>query len=221
MKPNRDHAQRERDIFAANLRRILEMRGKTQSDIVADLEVTSSTVSDWANAKKYPRVDKMQILADYLGVLISDLREEHRALPPNAIPAADLFVQCPVYGNVRGGVGGIVTGEITGYTMVMKNLLVGDKSEYFCLDVVGNSMEPRICEGDTILVRSQSMVNSGEVAIVTVDGEEGVVKKVCYGDNWLELQSFNPYYPPRRFEREEMNRVFITGKVMRIIDREI
>lgn len=75
MKPNQEHAQKERDIFASNFRRILKMRGKTQSDIVSDLEITSSTVSDWANAKKYPRVDKMQALADYLGVVISDLRE--------------------------------------------------------------------------------------------------------------------------------------------------
>ena len=75
MKPNQEHAQKERDIFASNFRRILKIRGKTQSDVVSDLEITSSTVSDWANAKKYPRVDKMQALADYLGVVISDLRE--------------------------------------------------------------------------------------------------------------------------------------------------
>lgn len=79
MKPNWEHAQRERVLFSNNFKRILESRGKTQADVVADLNITSSTVSDWANAKKYPRVDKMQTLADYLGVLISDLREEKPA----------------------------------------------------------------------------------------------------------------------------------------------
>lgn len=76
MKPNKEQSQRQKDIFANNFRKILELRGKTQADVAMDLEITSSTVSDWANAKKYPRVDKMQTLADYLGVLISDLREE-------------------------------------------------------------------------------------------------------------------------------------------------
>ncbi len=72
-------AQKERDIFAQNFRRLLEAKGKTQADIVAALDITSSTVSDWANAKKYPRIDKMQLIADHLGVLVSELRDEHNA----------------------------------------------------------------------------------------------------------------------------------------------
>ncbi|MEY8437955.1 helix-turn-helix domain-containing protein [Anaerotruncus colihominis] len=76
MKSNAAMAQRQRDIFASNLRRCMVSAKKEQIDIAKALGVTSSTVSDWANAKKYPRVDKMQALADYLGVLLSDLREE-------------------------------------------------------------------------------------------------------------------------------------------------
>ena len=45
-------------------------------DIVRDLGITSSTVSDWVLGKKYPRIDKMQMLADYFGILKSDLTEE-------------------------------------------------------------------------------------------------------------------------------------------------
>lgn len=79
MKPNAAMAQRQRDIFASNLRRCMASAKKEQIDIAKALGVTSSTVSDWVNAKKYPRVDKMQALADYLGVLLSDLREEKPA----------------------------------------------------------------------------------------------------------------------------------------------
>lgn len=74
-----DNGQKQRNIFAFNFKKCLDIAHKTQADIVRDLGVTSSTVSDWANAKKYPRVDKMQSLADYLGVLLSDLREEKPA----------------------------------------------------------------------------------------------------------------------------------------------
>lgn len=70
-------AERNRKIFARNFNYYLTIRHKTQNDIVQDLGMTSSTVSDWATGKKYPRVDKMQLLADYFGILKSDLTEEH------------------------------------------------------------------------------------------------------------------------------------------------
>ncbi len=72
---SRDRAQEQRDIFAKNLKKYMERRDITQADIVTTLNVTASTVSDWVNARKYPRVDKMQLLAELLHVRISDLRE--------------------------------------------------------------------------------------------------------------------------------------------------
>ena len=71
-------AERNKKVFARNLNYYLTIRGKTQNDLVRDLEITASTVSDWANGKKYPRVDKMQMLADYFGILKSDLTAEHQ-----------------------------------------------------------------------------------------------------------------------------------------------
>lgn len=70
-------SERNKKIFAKNFNYYLAINGKNQNDIVRDLNITASTVSDWANGKKYPRVDKMQKLADYFGVLKSDLTEEH------------------------------------------------------------------------------------------------------------------------------------------------
>ena len=67
-----------KQIFAQNFNYYLSINNKTQSNIVEDLKITASTVSDWANGKKYPRVDKMQMLADYFGILKSDLTEEHQ-----------------------------------------------------------------------------------------------------------------------------------------------
>lgn len=75
MKSNK--AEENKRIFAKNFNYYLTINNKTQADIVQDLHITASTVSDWANGKKYPRVDKMQMLADYFGILKSDLTEEH------------------------------------------------------------------------------------------------------------------------------------------------
>lgn len=68
--------QAARAVFSRNLRDIMNREKKTQTDIVRDLHFTASTVSDWVLGKKYPRVDKLQALADYLHCLKSDLTEE-------------------------------------------------------------------------------------------------------------------------------------------------
>lgn len=67
----------QRIVFVNNLCHYMQMRGVDQSDIVTALGISASTVSDWVNGKKYPRVDAMQKIADYLGVLLSDLTTEH------------------------------------------------------------------------------------------------------------------------------------------------
>ena len=66
-------AENAREIFVENLTRLMRERGIEQSDIVAALGFTASTVSDWVNGKKYPRVDRMQMLADFFGVPMSVL----------------------------------------------------------------------------------------------------------------------------------------------------
>ena len=75
-------------------------------------------------------------------------------------------------------------------------------------------MSPKILEGDLVLVRCQDIVDSGDYAVVLIDGEDGVVKKVMLGRDYVELISENPYYPPRRFEGSDMDRIRIFGKVV-------
>ena len=75
---SRSTVEDQKNIFSQNLLHYLKINNKTQADLVTDLGLTASTVSDWVNAKKYPRVDKMQMLADYFGILKSDLTEEHQ-----------------------------------------------------------------------------------------------------------------------------------------------
>lgn len=65
-----------REIFADNLCCIMEEKGKSQADIRRELNISSTTVSDWCNGKKYPRVDTIERIADYLGVSYTDLAVE-------------------------------------------------------------------------------------------------------------------------------------------------
>ena len=70
-----------KEVFAKNLKYYMELNGKTQSDIISDLGFKQSTFNEWVNAKKYPRIDKIEILANYFGILKSDLIEEKEKKP--------------------------------------------------------------------------------------------------------------------------------------------
>ena len=78
-------------------------------------------------------------------------------------------------------------------------------------------MYPKIEDGDLVVVRKQSSVDNGQIAVVLIDGDEGLVKKVYYGNGWIELVSINPEYAPKRFEGSEAKRVEVVGLVRKII----
>ena len=65
-----------KEIFSINLKRLMEQKGVSRQDLSKVLGVSYFTISDWVNGKKYPRMDKVEMLADYFGVLKSDLIEE-------------------------------------------------------------------------------------------------------------------------------------------------
>lgn len=71
-----------KNIFASNLKYYMDANGKSRREICAALGFSYYTFSDWVNGKKYPRMDKVELLADYFGILKSDLievrTEEHR-----------------------------------------------------------------------------------------------------------------------------------------------
>lgn len=70
-----DDAQQLRQIFSSNLTGLMNQSGKTVADIAADLNVPYTTAASWAKGEKYPRMDKVQALADYFGVTKSELIE--------------------------------------------------------------------------------------------------------------------------------------------------
>ncbi len=66
-----------KDIFATNLKRQMELHGKTRKEVCDALGFSYFTFSDWISGKKYPRIEKIEALADYFGIQKSDLIEEH------------------------------------------------------------------------------------------------------------------------------------------------
>lgn len=113
-------------------------------------------------------------------------------------------------GSVKAGYDYLASENIIGYVTIDKKL--ADPENYFALKIVGDSMQPVMYEDDIIIVHRQSDVESGQIAIVLVDGEEGTVKKVIKYDNYIELVAFNSYYPPRKLSKNDNFKII--GKVV-------
>lgn len=130
------------------------------------------------------------------------------------LPTENIFMR-PLYNSVAAGFGVIADNTVINYIPTY----IGTPSEqeqYIWITVQGDSMSPLIDDGSKILIKKQDSVDSGQIGVVLVDGEEAVVKKINYGKDWIELVSINPYYPPRRFEKKEVQRLRVLGLVKEV-----
>lgn len=79
--------------FSETLKAIMQKHGKTQGDLVKDLNFRQATVSDWLNGKKYPRMDKIEKLANYFDISINELLLQSVTVPVPASSSLSLTQQ--------------------------------------------------------------------------------------------------------------------------------
>lgn len=201
--------------FSANLNHYLKNANMNTADLAAALSIPFSTVADWVHGRKYPRMDKVQAIADYFGILKSDLTEDENPLPSNAVPI-DLssYHRIPILGRISAGLPLYAEEHIEGYTLTDLN----GGAEYFGLRVHGDSMNAlRINEGDIIIVRRQEEVEQGEIAVVLVDEEDATVKRFYSSDTTVTLmpQSTNPEHKPQMYDLRKTS-IRVLGKVVKL-----
>ncbi len=92
------------------------------------------------------------------------------------------------------------------------------EGDYFALMIKGDSMTPQMQEGDVVIVRRQSDVDSGDIAIALVNGFEATCKQVMKSSDGVTLISFNPSYKPMIYSNEDVKKlpVAIIGKVIEL-----
>ncbi len=209
------------DITARRLKECRERSGETLKSIGDLVGVDKSTVMRWERGDTWKiNMPTLQFLADHFHVPLSWLLGESSTVSladgshrEDGSTMQRRSILLPIMGSVRAGIGGAVQEEVIGYESVdPATLQTGE--EYFWLRVAGDSMTPSINDGDLVLVRRQDAVESGQYAVVLLNSEEGLVKRIALGPDWIELQSVNPYYPPRRFEGSAAATVRILGKVI-------
>lgn len=82
-----------KDVLAKNLRKYISMSGKDRKDIARALGIPYSTLTDWVNANKYPRINNIEKMADYFGVSKSDLIEDFAQKQKDNDVLADIIVK--------------------------------------------------------------------------------------------------------------------------------
>lgn len=170
----------------------------------------------------------MPEILEYLDTMSPDEREsilndlKNREQGTHALQSNAVFLDSkkiyliPVYETVSAGFGSIADDNIVDYTPLYFSD-PGEADESICIKVKGDSMYPKIEDGDIIQVHRQDFADNGALAVVLVDGEEALVKRIEYGRDRLELHSINPMYPPRRFTGSNVELVRILGVVRKII----
>jgi repressor LexA len=197
-------------------------KGISQNELAKALGLTQQAISAYENGLREPDLETLQKIADFFDVSLDYLLGRTDIRNSDILTKAGLVefdksktVPIPIIGSVRAGTNGILAyEEILGVENVEQDI-IKDEAKYFFLRVKGDSMYPEIQEGDLVLVRQQSDVESGEIAVVIVNGDEGIVKKVVKKDNAIVLYSINPAYDPIIITNP--NELIIVGKVKRVV----
>lgn len=113
------------------------------------------------------------------------------------------------FGTVKAGYNWLAEENVIGYITDEDTVKDYEKNikEYYALKVIGDSMLPLLSEGDLVIVHDQDDVESGQTAVVLINGEEATVKKVIKTHEGIELHAMNPYYPVKKFTFEDMKHI--------------
>jgi repressor LexA len=200
------------------LKELRTKRGLKQTELAKVLNITQGALSGWENERYSIGNNELRNIADFFGVSTDYLLG--RDIDP---PQINNFIErpvesrkIPVMGSVKCGINGLAFEYVDG------NVFIGKEAygEYFALVCRGDSMSGvGISDGDIAIVRRQDTVQTGEIAVVIVDGDEGTLKRVRFQNNAIILEAANPFYPPRLFVGEEMNSLKFVGRVIEIRKR--
>lgn len=193
-------------IFSENLKYYMTINRKTRVDVCRDLDIPYSTFTDWCNANIYPRIDKIELLANYFDIKKSDLVESKEKLDKLGNPVAEI----PLLGTVKAGYDYMAQENWEGMIEVDKNI-IKDGSDYFALKIKGNSMSPVLIEDDIVIIKKQEDFENGDLVVAIINGDEATIKKGRKNDTSIVLQPFNTVdYEPLIFTYNEMKTIPVT-----------
>jgi len=207
----------EMDEIIRRLREVIKESGMSYAVLSEKTGIAKSSLQRYATGqiKRIP-IDNIKTIAEACHasaryVMGWEQKEDNFVILDNY-----KYYEVPRFDSIAAGFGVIADSSPVGSDLLPFKT-ESEAKETMTIKVSGDSMFPKIEDGDVIVVRKQTSVDSGTVAAVLIDGEDGVVKKVTYGDDWIILHSFNPEYMDREFRGADVQRIRVLGRVMKVI----
>lgn len=185
--------------------------GLTLQQLGDKIGVEASTVRKWENnIIQNIKTDKVSKIASALNVPISYIINDSNSDQSNKA------IKIPILGTVIAGIPISAIEEIIGWEEISPEM--ASQGEYFALRIKGNSMSPTMDEGDVVIVKKQNDVNSGDIAIVCVNGDEATCKKLIKHKDGISLVSLNSKYEPMYYSKKDiLNKpIHIIGRVVEL-----
>lgn len=198
-----------KQVMAKNISRLMKENNIDRKKLSNDLKVKYTTLSDWINAKTYPRIDKIELLADYFNVTKADLVEDKEKQVLETLPVKKI----PVVSKISAGLPIYSEENLVDYIYFATNKLNSDKEE-FGLKVSGDSMDKIFQDGDIVVVEKDSVVENGQLGVVMVNGYNATVKRIRYNGDQIILipESNNQSHYPQVYGKND--EVKIVGRVV-------
>lgn len=190
--------------------KVLRKKAKlTQAEIASQLGVDRSTYAKYENGQSEPNFEIMQRLSSLFGVSVDFLIGSTSQPGKNGI-------WIPVLGDVAAGIPIEAITDIVDYEEI--DAAMAATGDYFGLRIKGSSMEPRMREGDVVIVRKQDDADNGDTAVVLVNGDSATVKKIKKMPDGIQLIPTNPAYDPIYYTAAEVEAlpVRIIGRVVEL-----
>lgn len=202
-----------------SLRQIRQLKHKSQQEIADFLGISRSMYSFYESGRFKPSEATIAKLAEYYEVPVDVLSGKVNI--KKTISEIEIIetntVKIPVVGHIRAGYNGIADQNIESY-MEIEESIVKRFPGCFALNVYGNSMEPEIHNGDRVIVQPTPTVNSGDVAIICLNGDEATIKRVLIDENGITVVPTNAKYKSITYTPEEVEGLPVTicGRVIQV-----
>lgn len=182
------------------LQKLLDEKGITATDVARETGISRSSMTDWKKGRSTPKYEKRKKIADMFGVTVDYLD----GLSPFPYGEEKNFEVCsesntvtiPILGRIPAGIPIEAVTDRIG-EIEIANPRGDDK--YWALKVKGDSMYPKILDGDIVIFREQPCCENGDICVVRVNGTDATLKKVIKDKDSVILQPLNPDFEPLVF----------------------
>lgn len=186
-------------IFSENLKYYMNKTGITRYRLCRALNLPYTTFAGWYNAQIYPKIDKIELLANFFDITKSDLIEDRNKMNRTNTSVTSI----PILKSIKYDYNYMDRDNWVG-TIELEKSLKNSKS-FFAYKIKDDSMAPAFFEDDIVIMQKQNICENNDFALVVIKGQEAILRKIKKVSEGLILLPINPAYGPIMFTNKEIN----------------